>query len=181
MKIVLQIILAALLATTSIGQTVADSQTKAESKYPELTKPGSPIQARFALLQADAKLNNSKLFSNPMWPEYLADKAAKTLIEPPDVGWAYRTKEGDAKYNLGINIKQSPDPSNAKSLTVRVQNESERIIEYKIRVTFRDGTKQEETVKLPPPGQNIYGSQFWKKDIQQFEVLSANFTSPATK
>lgn len=167
------------LVASSVGQTVAESQGKAEAKFPDLTRVGSPLQARYVLLQEDAKQNNPKLLTNPKWPEYLADKAAKTLADPAPEGWAYRAKDGDAKYNLGV--KRSPDPANAKSLAIRVQNESARPIEYHMKITFSEGPPREEKVTLPPPGQNIYSFYVLKREIRDFEILSAIFTGPKPK
>lgn len=161
------------------GQTVAESQSAAEKIYPDLTRPDSPLQKRFLLLQADAKENNPRIFSNSKWPEYLADKAAQTLKDPPPEGWAYRAKEGDAKYNL--LVKRSVDPANAKSLAIRVQNGCERVIQYKMRIAYRGEKPHEELVTLPPPGQNIYSFYALKKEIIEFEILSANFEKPKLK
>ena len=111
------VILTALLQPAS-AQTVADAQKQALTKYPELARVGSPLNAKFVELYRQAKESNSMLLNNPSWPLALADRASN-LLEAEMLYSQAKERETKAR-ELKINAKQlivSPvDPAQAPAI-----------------------------------------------------------------
>jgi len=74
---VLVLIAAFLLPAT--GQTVADAQNQAVTKYPDLAREGSALHTKFLELYRNAQQSDPTLLANPNWPLILADKASAVL------------------------------------------------------------------------------------------------------
>jgi hypothetical protein len=81
--VVSALILAAALLCSAASQTVDDAQKQAITKYPDLTRNGTPLNTKFLQLYREVQETDPGLLSNPNWPVILADEANDILKANP--------------------------------------------------------------------------------------------------
>ena len=92
------------LLSPSMAQTVADSQKQAVTKYPALSREGTPIHTKFLSLVTEMKEQNPAFFNAPSWPMTLADRAASAIKAEAD---AAAKKAAQVKAEADAAVKQA--------------------------------------------------------------------------
>src|SRR5690349_9135674 len=70
-------------STAVVENPAAQARAEAIRRFPELAKPGSPLNRKFLELYNTEKSKGSQLLTRPDWPVTLAVRADADLSRPP--------------------------------------------------------------------------------------------------
>lgn len=83
LTIVIAMMCALQISSAAQTVTVEDAKKQAIAKYPDISRKGTPLNAKFVELYNEARTSNASLLNDPNWPVILADKAAALVAKTP--------------------------------------------------------------------------------------------------